>query len=135
MEDFQPLSNLLAAVLPSRGDVPAADSVQRELARCWRQQAGTAASHSQPLLFTSGRMVVFAESASWGNEIRHRTHSLTEALTARGIRITAIEVKVLPDSPSKDEPSDEPPQAQSKARDHTAATVGTKAMGTSASSS
>lgn len=99
MPEFQPLSNLLAAVLPSGGEAPAPDPVQRKLVRCWGRQAGAAAAHSRPLLFTSGRLVVFAESASWGNEIRHRAHRLMEALAGDGFDLNALQVKILPDSP------------------------------------
>ena len=98
MKEFQSISSLLKTVLPSVGEVPAADSLQQKLARCWPQQAGAAAAHSQPLLFASGRLVVFVESASWGNEIRHRSQSLITALLENGVRVNAIEVKVLPDN-------------------------------------
>ena len=99
MSEFQPLSNLLAAVLPPGVDAPAADPVQQKLAQCWQRQAGAAAAHSRTLLFTSGRLVVFAESASWGNEIRHRTHSLMEALAGDGFDLNALQVKIQPDAP------------------------------------
>ena len=99
MQEFRPLSTLLAAVLPSRGEVPVSDHAQRELARCWGLEAGAAAHHSRPLLFTSGRLVVFAESASWGSEIRHRAQRLTHALAGHGIALNRIEVKILPDAP------------------------------------
>lgn len=100
MKEFRPLSALLTAALPSGGDVPAPDRIQQKLARCWREQTGAAALHSRPLLFTSGRLVVFVESASWGTEIRHRSGSLMEVLVADGLRISTVEVKVLPDSPA-----------------------------------
>ena len=98
MDEFRALSKLLETVLPSAADVPAADSLQQKLAHCWQQQAGTAAGYSRPLLFTSGRLVVFVESASWGNEIRHRSQSLLDALVENGVRVNFIEVKVVPDS-------------------------------------
>ncbi|MGR3983979.1 MAG: DUF721 domain-containing protein [Gammaproteobacteria bacterium] len=96
MTSFRPISELLAAALPQDCDCPAPRAAQLQLARCWRDHLGAAGAHSRPLLFTSGRLVVFVEAASWGNEIRHRAHSLAEALRARGIGVRAIEVKTQP---------------------------------------
>lgn len=97
MEDFQPLSNLLKTALPAAGEVPVAEAVQQKLNRCWLQQTDAAAIHGHPLLFTSGRLVVFVASAAWGNEIRHRAARLRDGLVASGIRVTEVEVKILPD--------------------------------------
>ena len=98
MKEPQRISTLLAAVLPSAGDIPAPAGVQRQLADFWREHSGAAGMHSWPLLFTSGRLVVFAESASWGMEIRHRSDSLMTALAEHGIRVSVIEVKTRPGS-------------------------------------
>ena len=95
---LKPISSLLEKILPRTGDVPVSADQQQRLARCWREQCGVAGRHGQPLLFTSGRLVVFVESAAWGNEIRHRAHSLQAALAGRGVPVRAIEVKVQPDS-------------------------------------
>ena len=54
---------------------------------------------SWPLLFTSGRLVVFVQSAAHGHEIRHRAPSLLKALAQHGIHATHITVKTQPHSP------------------------------------
>lgn len=134
MKEFQLISNLLTSAMPSCGDIPAAAHLQRKLAHRWCAQAGNIAAHSQPLLFTSGRLVIFVESAAWGNEIRHRAHSLCTALNhddsadnsendngkddkkdtkndnGNDITINAIEVKILPNSPPADKPTRPPPR-------------------------
>jgi hypothetical protein len=99
MEEFKPISNLLQATLPSGGDAPVNKTIQQKLVCIWHDQLGPAGLHSRPLLFTSGRLVVFTDSASWGSEIRHQSQSLIQALTACDICITEIEVKIRPDSP------------------------------------
>ena len=111
MKEFQPLANLLPAGGPAKfpGDRPAPDPVQQKLARSWRTRAGAAALHGRPLLFASGRLVVFVETASWGTEIRHHSQGLMEALAGDGIRVNAVEVKVLPDSPPPGRRTGRPP--------------------------
>ena len=122
MNEFQSLSSLLKSALRLAGDIPVPDPQQQKLVACWQRQAGTAAAHSQPLFFTSGRLVVFVESASWGNEIRHRAQRLMEALAADGIKLNAIEVKVLPGSrtlprrPRKPPPQPSPQNAEQLAQ-------------------
>ncbi|MGR3914204.1 MAG: DUF721 domain-containing protein [Gammaproteobacteria bacterium] len=97
MTAFRPLSELLAAALPQGCDCPAPRTAQLRLAQFWREHLGATGAHSRPLLFASGRLVVFAESAAWGNEIRHRAPSLMNALRAGGIEARAIDVKTQPE--------------------------------------
>ena len=118
MNEFQPLAKWLPSALPA-GDRPVGDDAQRQLAHAWRQHAGDAADHCQPLLFASGRLVVFTESASWGNEIRHRTPSIKSALTAAGITITDLTIKILPAPP----PSTRRPKPHRKLSPKTAAEI------------
>ncbi len=96
MNGPKPIAKLLGRVLPAAGDVPASPAIQRRLVELWRKELGAAGARSLPLLFTSGRLVVFAESAAWGNEIRHRAPSLQAALAGQGIAVEAIEVKTQP---------------------------------------
>ncbi|MGI9309955.1 MAG: DciA family protein, partial [bacterium] len=94
--EFEALSKLLAAA-PTRGrhgDAPAPSDAQRRLGAFWRAHLGAAARCSEPLLFASGRLVVFVESAAWGTEIRHRAPSLIAALAEFDIVVRAIEVKM-----------------------------------------
>ena len=116
MKGLEPISRLLTAALPASGDRPAGHDVQRRLADFWRAELGggvevvggaavdaaamdAATMPSSPLLFTSGRLVVFVQSAAHGHEIRHRAPSLLKALAQHGIHATHITVKTQPHSP------------------------------------
>lgn len=93
MQGFKPISSLIASALPSSGDMPADSSIQTRLVRFWHAQLGMVAMHSFPLLFTSGRLVVFVESAAWGNEIRHQSHSLMETLAQHDISVRSVKIQ------------------------------------------
>ena len=110
MPEFQPLCQFVTAALPSGKDVPAESALQKKMSTCWRKHAGNATMHSQPLLFASGRVVAFVESATWGNEIRHHAEHLRQALIADGIPVTGVEVKIMPLSSS---PTTSIPRARS----------------------
>lgn len=114
MKEPVPISKLLAAVLPSAGDMPASNDTQRQLARFWRTQLGDAGMQSQPLLFASGRLVVFAESAAWGNEIRHRSERLIRALAQQGIKVNVLKVKTRPGSFIPARKTGKPPELSPK---------------------
>jgi hypothetical protein len=97
MKEFEPISNLLQAALPPGEDSPAPEITQQKLVCIWHEQLGAAGLHSRPLLFTSGRLVVFTQFASWGSEIRNQTQGLMQALSAHDIFVTGIEVKIRPE--------------------------------------
>ena len=96
MSEFRKISEMLSAALPDKSARPAARDAQARVADFWREHLGAAGAHSKPLLFASGRLVVFVEAASWGNEIRHRAPSLAAALRACGISVQKVEVKTQP---------------------------------------
>lgn len=93
------ISQVPVAALTAGGERPAADPVQQRLAGFWRGHLGAAGMHSWPLLFTSGRLVVFVEAPAWGHEIRHRAPGLLDALGRHGIPARTITVKTRPPSP------------------------------------
>ena len=93
LKDFQQLSTLLPP-LPETGDRPIGGVTQTELERRWPRCAGPAADTSFPLLFRSGRLVVFTESAIWATELRHQQRGLIEALADLGM--TTLEVRAIP---------------------------------------
>ena len=98
MTAFRQISALLDAALAETSDRPAPRDTQTRLERFWRGNLGAAGAQSRPLLFASGRLVVFVEAASWGMEIRHRAPSLAETLRARGFAVEKIEVKTQPET-------------------------------------
>jgi len=93
------ISEVPVAASMAGGERPAADPVQQRLADFWPGHLGAAGLHSWPLLFTSGRLVVFVEAAAWGHEIRHRAPGLLDALRRHGIPARTITVKTRPPSP------------------------------------
>lgn len=94
------ISQVPVAALMAGGERPAADPVQQRLADFWPGHLGAAGMHSWPLLFTSGRLVVFVEAAAWGHEIRHRAPGLLDALGRHGIPARTLTVKTRPPSPT-----------------------------------
>lgn len=93
------ISQVPVAALTGGGERPAADPAQQRLADFWPRHLGAAGLHSWPLLFTSGRLVVFVEAAAWGHEIRHRAPGLLDTLGRHGIPARTITVKTRPPSP------------------------------------
>lgn len=93
---MQPLANWLDAVLPQTAVRPAADDKQRLLVESWRKRAGAAATHGRPVLMNGGRLVVFVQNATWGNEFRHRAPSLLAGLNESGVEVKSLEVKMVP---------------------------------------
>lgn len=73
---------------------PAKEAVQVEIRRRWGRCAGRAAAASFPLLFRSGRLVIFTESAIWATELRHQQQAIRQELESFNIK--EIEVKARP---------------------------------------
>lgn len=100
MKGLEPITKLLAGVLPNSGERPVEPSQQDYLAHLWQEKLGLGevSVHSWPLLFTSGRLVVFTESAIWGNELRHQSSIVIRALAQHGIQVNSVVVKTRPAS-------------------------------------
>ncbi len=98
MKEFETIANLLRTALPTHGDRPIESVAQTRLLRLWNEklQLGAVNLHSFPLLFTSGRLVVFVESSAWGAEIRHQTQRLTQMLAGYGVHVHSVTVKNRP---------------------------------------
>ena len=73
---------------------PANAFIQAEIQRRWGRCAGRAAAESFPLLFRSGRLVIFTESAIWATELRHQQHTIR--LELESFEINEIQVKARP---------------------------------------
>ena len=97
--DWRTVAGLLAALPVAAAERPADDAAQRRLADFWARHFGPAAARSTPLLFASGRLVVFVDAAAWGHEIRHRAPGLLQELTRNGIAANSITVKTRPPPP------------------------------------
>ena len=111
------ISQVPVAALTAGGERPVAGPVQQRLADFWPGHLGAAGMHSWPLLFTSGRLVVFVEAAAWGHEIRHRAPGLLDDLGRHGISARTITVKMHPPSPP---PPPRKPRARLRLSPHSA---------------
>ena len=79
-------------------DPPADDFLQDSLVEYWNEHVGIAAPHTYPLLFQSGRLVVFCDSAVWATQIRHQKPSLLRQLNDNNFNINDIFPKIRPAS-------------------------------------
>lgn len=94
LKDFHKLSSLIEPLMPGGGDQPIGGATQAELERRWPRCAGRAAELSFPLLFRSGRLVIFTESAIWATELRHQAKAIETALDDLGV--TATDIRATP---------------------------------------
>lgn len=67
-------------------DAPEDESVQEEIRLRWAHCAGNAAGLSVPLLFRSGRLVVYTRSPVWATELLHQQQRILSALSDLGAR-------------------------------------------------
>ncbi len=88
------IRDLLGDQLHDSENAPEREEVQAEIRRLWGRCAGRAADASIPLLFRSGRLVIFTESAIWATELRHQQSAIRKELESFNIK--EIEVKARP---------------------------------------
>ena len=102
MKEFKSIAQVIKRViknsLPVSEDRPAVERLQQSLSDYWRKQIGIAAAHTYPLLFQSGRLVVFCDSAAWATQIRHQKPSLLRQLNDHNFKISDINIKIRPAS-------------------------------------
>ena len=104
MEGAKSISSLVLQVLPDSADPLSDDFTQKQLKARWMEVAGNAGIYSFPIMFQSGRVVIFTDSSIWANDIRARSSSLKEDLIAYLPQITSLEIKNRPvqaSAPSK----------------------------------
>ena len=104
MTSFQKISGLIGRELAqysAKGqDIPADEQSQSDLRLSWRKHAGNAVMHTFPLLFESGKLIIYCESSVWASSIRHQTQSLTRKFIGDGLKVTDIKIKMRPKSSS-----------------------------------
>lgn len=91
---MQSVGRLVRRNIGQSEDAPMAESIQEDIRTRWGRCAGNAAAASFPLLFQSGRLVVYTRSAIWATELRHRQNSILEALKEFGV--TRVDVRATP---------------------------------------
>jgi hypothetical protein len=106
VKEFKPISGMLKNSYPVSKDPPADDFLQNSLVEYWNEHAGIAAPHTYPLLFQSGRLVVFCDSAIWATQIRHQKPSLLRQLNDNNFNINDIFPKIRPVSSPRPQAED-----------------------------
>ncbi len=96
MQDFQTIAHLIPNFGDRVDDPPAPVKDQNALRAIFVDLLGQSAEFIQPVLFRSGRLIIYAEAAVWGQHIQHRHGRLMERCHADGLHITDIKVKVRP---------------------------------------
>jgi len=110
MKEFKSISGMIRNNYPVSKDPPVDDSLQNSLVKYWNEHAGIAAPYTYPLLFQSGRLVVFCDSAVWATQIRHQKPSLLRQLNDNNFNVADIFPKIRPASSPR-------PLADSKLKD------------------
>ena len=96
MKEFQTIEHLIPNFGDRVDDPPAPAADQEALQLIFEDLLGQSARFIQPVLFRSGRLIVYAQAAIWGQHIQHRHASLMDRGLAAGLHINKIEVKVRP---------------------------------------
>ena len=94
MKEFRSISSLLRDNLPDMEDPPVGDEIQTRLTRFWEIDLGDLSLYTFPVLFESGRLVIFCESAAWATRFRHQSPSVVRRLRESGFRVTRPVIKV-----------------------------------------
>jgi hypothetical protein len=100
MQDFQTIAHLIPSFDDSVDDPPVAMAAQSILHDIFGALLGQSKRYIQPVLFKSGRLVVYAHASVWGQHIQHRRERLMQQCQAAGLHVTEIKVKVIPDAVS-----------------------------------
>ncbi len=96
MKEFQTIEHLIPNFGDRVEDPPAPAADQQALQQIFEDLLGQSTRFIQPVLFRSGRLIVYAQAAIWGQHIQHRHAMLLERGQAAGLYIQKIEVKVRP---------------------------------------
>lgn len=95
MQEFKSIGDFLDEIALSTEQLASA-TLQEKLDAAWQQYWQGNKTRGKPMLFASGRLVVFVSSSCWGNEIRHSSTKLIQLMRDNGININSIEVKAMP---------------------------------------
>jgi len=78
MKEFQTIEHLIPNFGDRVDDPPASAADQQSLRLIFEDLLGQSARFIQPVLFRSGRLIVYAQAAIWGQHIQHRHASLMD---------------------------------------------------------
>ncbi|NKB63747.1 MAG: DUF721 domain-containing protein [Gammaproteobacteria bacterium] len=100
MKSFKKISGIIKHELSGYSDAPVSQILQSQLKDSWRKHAGDSILHTFPLLFQSGKLVIYCNSSAWSTTIRSQQSTLVSKLAADGLEVREIKVKVHPVSMS-----------------------------------
>ena len=98
MQDFQTIAHLIPSFGDNVDDPPAPLPEQTVLHGIFQTLLGQSTRYIQPVLFKSGRLIVYAQAAVWGQHIQHRHKRLMQQCQTAGLHVNEIKVKVMPDA-------------------------------------
>jgi hypothetical protein len=101
IKDLRSIAELLPRDIAPGQDAPAPDDQQEVVRSRWSQCAGRAAPMSTPLLFRSGRLVVYTPSATWATELRYMRRQILSALAPVGVIQMDIRATPQPVTPPR----------------------------------
>ena len=99
MKEFKSIAQVIKNIRPLTSvnkDQPVAEPLQQSLIHYWQTQIGIAAPYTQPLLFQSGRLVVFCNSAVWATQMRHQAPSLLRQLNENNFKVSGVTIQIRP---------------------------------------
>lgn len=85
-------------ILPEFTDPLVQPDRQNQLDSFWNSDSGIIAAYTRPLLYESGRLVVFCDSPAWATQVRHQTPSLVRQLAEHSFTVSELVVKIIPES-------------------------------------
>lgn len=94
IKDLRSIAELLPQDMAPGQDAPAPVDQQEVVRSRWGECAGRAAPMSTPLLFKSGRLVVYTASATWATELRYLRRQILSALAPVGV--TQMDIRATP---------------------------------------
>ncbi len=98
MNKSLPISKLVSEILPQLDDPPAEPDIQARLAEFWRTEAGIIAPFTRPLIYRSGRLVIFCDSPAWATQLRHQSPSLLRQIEELSFKVSDLVIKITPTS-------------------------------------
>lgn len=92
-DSLRPLSEGLDQVVRSLRGVGA--QATHTLFGRWEAVVGTAiAAHATPVRIEAGRLLVHVDEPGWATQLRYLEGDLVERLTAAGVEVTSIDLRV-----------------------------------------
>jgi len=99
VSQFEKINQVLPNLTSRAEDPPVASAQQGVINQVLVDIFGQSAQFLNPILFRSGKLVIFVTAPVWATHIRHRQTTMMSAFKAQTIIVTEIKVKVTPPKP------------------------------------